>query len=55
MDLTKPDETKWLKSVEQQGRLNALKVLIQKGRISIKDVAEELGLDVAEIKKILRQ
>ena len=57
MCLTEFDETKWGELMKeegrQEGRQEGLLSLVKKGKISVEDAAEELGLDIPATEKLL--
>jgi len=63
MPLAEFDETKYIEIIKKQtfdeafgeGRMNAVLSLVQKGKLSIEDAAETLGLDVEKTKELMLQ
>ena len=53
MCLTEFDETKWGELMKEEGHQKGIISLVKKGKISVEDAAEELGLDVPATEKLL--
>ena len=57
MCLTEFDETKWGELMKEEGHQEGfqegLLSLVKKGKISVEDAAEELGLDIPATEKLL--
>ena len=53
MCLTEFDETKWGQLREDEGYTKAVISLVKKGKLSIADAAEELGLGIEATEKLL--
>ena len=55
MCLTEFDETKWGELLKEEGHQKGIISLVKKGKISVEDAAEELGLDVPATEKLLAE
>ncbi len=55
MCLTEFDETKWGQFREDEGHQKGVLSLVKKGKITVEDAAEELGLDIPATEKLLKE
>ena len=53
MCLTEFNGTKWGELMKEEGHQKGIISLVKKGKISVEDAAEELGLDVSATEKLL--
>ena len=53
MRLTEFDEMKWRELMKEEEHRKVVFSLVKKGKITVEDAAEELGLDVPATEKLL--
>ena len=53
MCLTEFDEMKWRELMKEEEHQNVVFSFVKKGKITVEDAAEELGLDIPTTEKLL--